>query len=82
MGREEEGTGEAGKGKEKKGWGEGRGCRFGLCELNSNVDLQELQSQYIVSMQECPRTHPQQNAILKKLERLHLMRPVREGSNA
>ncbi len=35
--------------------------------VNSNVGLHELQSQYVVSMQECTRSHPQQYAILKKL---------------
>jgi hypothetical protein len=52
---------------------EGRGrCNFGSCKLNSNVGLQELQSQYIVSMQKCTRTHPQQYAIFKKiLEQKH-----------
>ena len=33
--------------------------------VNSNVGLHELQSQYVVSMQECTRSHPQQYAILK-----------------
>jgi hypothetical protein len=47
-GKVKEGTG---KGKEGKGWGERRECRFGSCELNSNVGLQELQLQYLVSMQ-------------------------------
>jgi hypothetical protein len=33
--------------------------------VNSNVGLHELQSHYVVSMQECTRTPPQQYAILK-----------------
>jgi hypothetical protein len=37
--------------REGKGCGEGRECRFGSCELNSNVGLQELQLQYLVGMQ-------------------------------
>jgi hypothetical protein len=37
--------------REGKGCGEGRKCRFGSCELNSNVGLQELQLQYLVGMQ-------------------------------
>ena len=60
--------------------------------VNSNVGLHELQSQYVVSMQGCTRSHPQQYAILKKfLEHkhqtatpqgwLHLMRPGRKASN-
>ena len=40
--------------------------------VNSNVGLHELQSQYVVSMQECTRTPPQQYAILKNfLEHEH-----------
>jgi hypothetical protein len=76
---------EGGKGEEER-----RRCNFGSCNLNSNVGLHDLQSQYVVSMQECTRTHPQQYAILKYfLEHKHqtatpqgpLMRPGREASN-
>jgi NADH:ubiquinone oxidoreductase subunit len=76
-----------GKGEEERGR-----CNFGSCKLNSNVGLQELQLQYLVSMQECTRTHPQQYAVFKNfLEHkhqtatpqgwLHLIWPGREASN-
>jgi hypothetical protein len=82
-----------GRRRNRHGWEQERGrCNFGSGKLNSNVGLLELQSQYVVSMQICTRTQPQQYAILKKfLEHkhqtatpqgwLHLMQPGREASN-